>query len=101
MSLRPSVPLSLCRSVSDQAVFDDPSPTQRNLAVCFVGQVVIVRDQQQRRAVEPIEIEQQFENMLAVFRIEVAGRLVGQQYLGFVGEGSRNGDALLFAARKL
>ena len=32
-------------------------------------------------------------------RIEIAGRLVGQQHPRAVGDRARNGDALLFAAR--
>src|SRR2546428_14162246 len=39
--------------------------------------------------------------MLAVLLIEIAGRLVGQQYLRLVRECARDGHALLFAARKL
>jgi len=39
--------------------------------------------------------------MLAVLLIEIAGRLVGQQYFRLVRKGARDGHALLFAARKL
>jgi hypothetical protein len=63
--------------------------------------VVVVRDQQQRRAVDAVESEQEVENMLAVLLIEVAGRFVCQQYLRLVRERAGDGHALLFAARKL
>jgi hypothetical protein len=35
------------------------------------------------------------------FRIEIAGRFIGQQQTRLVGKSTRNGDALLLAARKL
>src|SRR5262249_29730181 len=84
-----------------QAVLHDPAAAQRNLAVGLIGQVVVVRDQQQRRAVDAVEREQEIENTLAVLLIEIACRLVGQQYLGLVRERARDGHALLFTARKL
>ena len=48
-----------------------------------------------------VEFDEQFEDVRAVFRIEVPGRFVGQQNGRGVREGSRDGYALLFAARKL
>src|SRR5262249_35826441 len=102
-SAAPALPLprSLALSLSVQAVLHDPAAAQRNLAVGLIGQVVGVRDQQQRRAVDAVEREQEIENTLAVLLIEIACRLVGQQYLGLVRERARDGHALLFTARKL
>ena len=37
----------------------------------------------------------------AVRRIEIAGRLISEEHLGLVGDGTGNRDALLLAAREL
>src|SRR5574341_828687 len=62
---------------------------------------MIVCDQQERRVALAVEFDQQLKDVFAVPRIQVARRLVGQQNLRIVGEGARDGYALLLAAGKL
>ena len=45
--------------------------------------------------------EQQVEDVPAVVRVEIAGRLVGEDQRRIVGQRARDGDALLLAARQL
>ena len=61
----------------------------------------VVRDEQERRAALAIEPEHEVDDFHAGGVVEVAGRLVGHQQLGLAGEGARDGDPLLFAAREL
>ena len=46
------------------------------------------------------EIEKDFHNFAAIFGIEIASGLVGEEHFGFVHDGSGDGDALLFATGK-
>ena len=47
----------------------------------------------------PVEIFQQFENHLAGPEVQVAGRLVGQQHVGFPDQSAGQHHPLLFPAR--
>src|SRR5262245_12853942 len=47
------------------------------------------------------ELQELLEHTLGGWRIEIAGRLVGEKHLRTVGHGAGNGDALLLAAREL
>src|SRR5437899_8290572 len=49
----------------------------------------------------PVEVAQQVHNRLAVFRVEVAGWLGGQEDRGLAHQRPRHGDALLLASREL
>ena len=60
----------------------------------------IVRDHADRRA-RAVEILEQVHHGLAVDRVEVSGRLVGEQDERRAGDRARDGDALLLAAREL
>ena len=61
----------------------------------------IVRHQHQRGSFALVERDQQFQHMLAVLRVQIAGRLVGQQNRRPNHERAGQRDALLFAAGKL
>ncbi len=48
---------------------------------------------------QAVQILEQGDNHIAGPEIQVAGRLVGQQYRGFAGQGACEGDALLLTPR--
>ena len=58
-------------------------------------------DEDERRAVSPMQSEEQLGNLFTGRGIEVAGRLVCQNDLGFRRQRTSECDALLFATRKL
>ena len=74
---------------------------QRDAPRCPAGQRRVVRHQHQRGSFALVERDQQFQHMLAVLGVEIAGGLVGQQNGRPHHEGARQGHALLLAARKL
>ncbi len=82
-------------------VGDDAAVAQRDAPVGARGQVVVVRDEDERRPVAPVHLDHEVEDVPAVARVEVARRLVGQKDRRLVGEGARDGHALLLAAREL
>ena len=55
---------------------------------------------EQRFPARPRQLEQQVDNRVAGLGIEIAGRLVGKNNVGIVGQGASNGHALLFAPGK-
>src|SRR3954452_21181503 len=63
--------------------------------------LLIVRDQQQRRAMLSIQIEHQIDDLLTGGRIEIAGGLISKQQTRGPGKGACNRYALLLASRKL
>jgi hypothetical protein len=70
----------------------------------FVGPIAlggdggVVGDEEKGFAAGPDEIGKEAEDAVGIFRVEVAGRFVGEDDLGVVGEGAGDSDALLFAA---
>ena len=82
-------------------VADDQAVAQRDAAVGAAGESRIVRHQHQRGSFALVQRDQQFENMLAVLAVEIAGGLVGQQNGRPHHEGARQRHALLLAAGKL
>ncbi len=61
----------------------------------------IVRHEHDGQAVGSVQVAQHGDDLGAGVRVEVAGRLVGEQQLGLVDERARDRDALLLASRKL
>jgi hypothetical protein len=55
----------------------------------------------EHRGAELVDLDQQLDQLPARHRVEVAGRLVGDEDGGIVDQGPRNGGALLLATRKL
>ncbi len=70
-------------------------------AVGARGEVVVVRDEDERRAAPAVHLDHEVEDVPAVARVEVARRLVCEEDGRLVGEGARDGHALLLAAREL
>jgi hypothetical protein len=65
----------------------------------LLDQRMIVGGEKDRSA-EPVELDEKPHQALAHFRIDTAGRFVGQQKFGLGDDGAGNGGALLFPARK-
>ena len=61
----------------------------------------VMGHQHERRAVRGVQVEQQLDDARAGRRVEVAGRLVGEQDGGLGHESAGDRDALLLAAREL
>src|SRR3990167_2891931 len=64
------------------------------------GHVGLVRDHQHGDALFGVQVPEQFHDLLAAVRVEVAGGLVGQQHLRLGDDGARDGHALLLPARE-
>ena len=58
----------------------------------------VVRHQDDREPVLAVELAEEIENLLARLRVEVAGRLIGDQERAAVDERAGDRDALLLAA---
>src|SRR5436190_8567793 len=80
---------------------DDPAIAQGDRLVRLAGELGIVRHQHHRRRAPAIDVDEQVDDLVAGAGIEVAGRLVGEQDRGLVGEGARDRHALLLASREL
>jgi hypothetical protein len=74
---------------------------EREDPVHVAGQFHVVGRDQGGGALVADHVVQGLEHSLGGGGIEVAGRLVGQQQAGLVGQGAGDGDALLLAARHL
>ena len=70
-------------------------------ALAWLGNPHIVRDKDKSRIAFAVEIEHQFDDVLAGALIKIAGRLIGEQYVRICRERAGDRDALLFAAGKL
>src|SRR5688572_18457489 len=108
---RPWLRPTAARLLGDAPVFFLAQPNQRffvddaavehvDLAIRVVGVARIVRDDADRRAVG-VQVRQQRHDLLAVLRVQVTRRLVGQQDRRATHERARHGDTLLLTAREL
>jgi hypothetical protein len=70
-------------------------------AVAAPGQVVIVRDHQNRRALLRVDLAQQREHALGRLRVEVAGGLVGQDQRRIQSQRADDRHALLLPAGRV
>ena len=77
------------------------SVAERHDARAVLGDVRLVRDEHDRQALLAVEPLEDVHHLDARARIEVAGRLVGQQQLRVVHERAGNRHALLLAAGQL
>ena len=93
-------PPRLCVSAI-RLVADHTAILQNDLSLGLAGELVIMRHENERHRFLPVQLGHELENMPAVFRIQIPGRLVGEEDLGFVRESPGDRDALLLAARKL
>ena len=78
----------------DHAVFDVDDP------ISMLGNIGFVGDQNNRIALA-VQVFHEFHNFIAGLRIQVAGRLVGQDDGWIIDQGAGNGDALALSAGKL
>src|SRR4051794_30305148 len=74
---------------------------QADGAVHANGEALVVGGDEGGRAVGADEVEEFGEDALRRGFVEVAGRFVGKDEFGAVGEGAGDGDSLLFATREL
>ena len=72
-----------------------------DLTVALVGEVLIVRDDNQRDALLLVEAEKQVLDAFASSGIEVTGRLVGEDDFWIIDDGASDTDALFLAAGKV
>jgi hypothetical protein len=84
-----------------QLVSDHEAVAEMNLSISAGGDIGIVGDHDERGAGFALASRKQVENMLAVDRVEVAGRLVGEDDGRVENKGAGKSDALLFSAGKL
>ena len=75
-------------------------PAGEHASGVFFEDGAVVRDHDHGRAAA-VELDQELEDFVRRFRVQVAGRFVGQYDGGLVQEGAGDGDALLLAAGKL
>jgi hypothetical protein len=71
------------------------------LAVGPRCQLVVVRDHDDGHPVLAVDAAEQIHDLPGRGRVQVAGRLVGQQQLGAADQGAGDGHALLLPAREL
>src|SRR5437773_9123541 len=81
-------------------LLDDATVEEMDAPVGVPRVARIVRHHADRGA-GPVQLAQEIHHRLAAARIEVPGRLVGEQDERFAGHRARHGDALLLAAREL
>src|SRR5262245_28394972 len=86
--------------VDQRALVDDAAVEELDLAVRVVGIARVVRDHADGRAFA-VQLAQEVHDRLAVPRVEVAGRLVGEQDRGPPRERAGDRHALLLAAGEL
>src|SRR5581483_6443758 len=79
----------------------DPPRREPDLARAAAGDRLVVRHEDQRRAALGVQREHELDHRGAGRRVEVAGRLVGEEQLRLGDEGARERDALLLAAREV
>src|SRR5919206_1757922 len=90
---------SVCLRLTKSLVGDYAAVAQRDAAVCARRKLVVVRDEQECRAAPAVHLDHQVEDVSAVARVEIAGRLVCEEYRRLVRKGARDRDALPLAAR--
>src|SRR5688500_13314011 len=89
------------RSRSCLGIVDDAAVTEPDRSRGPPREDGIVRDEHDRRARFPVERLQQIENPDSRGRVEIAGRLVGEEDARRVRKRARDGNALLLSAREL
>src|SRR5580692_8151705 len=82
-------------------VLDDAAIPHVQLARAAVGEPDVVRDQEEARALARVLGEEAIDDHLAGRRIEIAGRLIGEDQSRRGDKGAGDRDALLLAAGKL
>src|SRR5690606_10407462 len=94
------LPVLLLAEPLQRLLVDDPPVEHVDLAIGVIRIARIVRDHADRRAVG-VKLREERHHRLAVLRVEVTGRLVGEQDRRPADERAGDRDALLLAAGKL
>ena len=81
--------------------FHHVSVLERHAAVHAAGELHVVGRDQRGEAGGAHELRQRVEHVVGGARVEIAGRLVGQQDARRIGDRARDRDALLLAAGQL
>jgi len=81
-----------------QRIGRDASVDEADMALGVGGDIFIMGDKHDGDAALFIELAEQFHQITASRRIEIAGRLVGEDDGGIGDQGAGDGDALLLAA---
>ena len=76
---------------------DDRAVAHVDFSLRRAGQLLVVRDDDQRRAV-PIELPEQRDDLRARARVELSRRLVGEKNCRPIGECASDRNTLLLAA---
>src|SRR3974377_899631 len=74
---------------------------QRDAPVHALGEIEVVRRDDGGKPRGLQELTQRVEDVVGGVLVEIAGRLVGKQDAWRIGDGTRDGDALLLAAREM
>src|SRR5690242_8567595 len=82
------------------SVADDAAIEEVHRALRDAAEAGVVRDHADGRAIV-VKLAEEVHDRLAVLRVEVARRLVGEEDERIADEGAGDGDALLLAAGKL
>jgi len=88
-------------SMMDVAHGDDLPVAHLDFSVRPVGELGVVRDEQDATAVVPVQTRQQIEDDITRMRVEVPSRLIREQPFRAVDEGAGDGDPLLLATGQL
>src|SRR5262249_38195890 len=75
--------------------------TQLDDPVGVLGQRRVVGDQDERALLAAVPPDQELDDPRAGGRVQIAGRLIGEEEGRPVGDGARQGDSLLLAPREL
>ncbi len=98
IQVRGMIPDSLSLAIFDMA---DLAIAHMQDAVGDLGGLGVMRDHQDRLVELAAGASQHVQHGVGVFRVEIAGRLVGQHDGGAADERAGDGDALLFAPGEL
>src|SRR5437588_3977292 len=90
----------LCADDTTDLFFDDAPVEEMNRAVGVARITRVVCDHADGRAAL-MQFAQQVHHCLAVFGVEVSGRLIREQDQGLTSDSACDGDALLLTARQL
>jgi hypothetical protein len=88
-------------SLGGWAVVDDGTVDELDDPSTSLREIFVVRDDQERRVGLGVPLEKELHDLIGGLCVEVSSGLVCEHELWIMHEGSRDGDALLHAPRKL
>ncbi len=96
-----AAPLATAAASAFALIGDDHAVAEGHHAIGIGGNAGIVRHYQHREPALAVEPAYDLHDLGRGLRVEIAGRLVGEQDRGLVDQRARDRDALLLAAREL